>query len=83
MMFGKQDDRDPLDRALDAAAGYHVGSWESVQSLAMLAIEANGRPEANQLYEKALEASRKLSSGSWESIRALTWLVRARRELRL
>ncbi len=45
MMFGKQDDRGPLDRALDAAAGYRVGSWESV--------------------------------------RALTWLVRARRELRL
>ena len=80
-MFGKSDDRDPLDRALEAAAGLRVGSWESVQAYAMLAIEARGRPESGQLYDQALEASRKLSSGSWESIRALTWLTRARREL--
>ena len=80
-MFGKSDDRDLLDRALEAAAGLRVGSWESVQAYAMLAIEARGRPESGQLYDQALEASRRLSSGSWESIRALTWLTRARREL--
>lgn len=80
-MFGRQDERDPLERALEAAAGFRVGTWESVECFSMLAIEARGRPEAVQLYDQALQASRKLSSGSWESIRALTWLVKARREL--
>ncbi|MEZ5096057.1 MAG: hypothetical protein R2731_07965 [Nocardioides sp.] len=70
MVFGKRDDRDPVDRALAAAAGYRVGSWESVQAYAMLAIEAAGRPGADELYEQALDASRRLASGSWESIRA-------------
>lgn len=81
MIFGRSDDRDPLVRALEAAAGFKVGTWESVQSYAMLAIEASGRPEADQLYDQALDASRKLQSGSWESIQALAWLARASREL--
>lgn len=80
-LFGKADDRDPLDRALDAASGLRAGTWESVQALSMLAIEARGRPEAQAMYDQALDASRRLSSGSWESVQALAWLSRARREL--
>ena len=80
-MFGRKDDRPPLDRALEAAAGLKPGSWQSVEAYAMLAIEAHGRPEARRLYDDALHASRGLASGSWESVRALTWLSRAAREL--
>ncbi|GAA2477172.1 hypothetical protein [Terrabacter carboxydivorans] len=42
--MGKQlDGRPPLQRALDAAAGLRAGSWESVEALALLAIEAGAR----------------------------------------
>jgi hypothetical protein len=81
MPWGRKDERPALDRALDAAAGLKVGSWESVEAFAMLAIEAKGRPEAQTLYESAERAATGLASGSWESVRALTWLVRAGREL--
>ena len=81
MAFGRRDERDPLERALEAAAGFKAGTWESVQSFAMLAVEARGRPEADRLYDQALDASQTLKSGSWESIQALTWLARAGREL--
>ena len=82
-MFKRSDDRPPLDRAVEAAAGLKPGTWQSVEAYAMLAIEARGRPEARTLYDDALRVSQELSSGSWESIRALTWLSRAARELRV
>ena len=81
MIFGRRDERDPLIRALEAAASLKIGTWESVMSYAMLAVEANGSPEADVLYDRALEASRTLQSGSQASIQALTWLARASREL--
>jgi hypothetical protein len=82
-VFGKRRPEGlPLERALEAAAGLKAGSWQSVEALAMLAIEARGRPEASALYDDALQASHGLAAGSWESIRALTWLARAERVLR-
>ncbi len=81
-MLGKrQEPGSPLERALDAAAGMKAGSWASVEALSMLAIEAKGRPEAQDLHRSALDAAARLSSGSWESIRALAWLARAGREV--
>lgn len=80
-MFAKrQDGRSPLEKALDAASGLKVGSWASVEALSMLAIEAQGRPEAESLYASAVNASTGLKPGSWESVRALTWLARAGRD---
>ena len=81
-MFGKRRDiGSPLEEALKAAAGLKAGTWASVEALSMLSIEAQGRPEAENLYESARDATASLSSGSWESVRALTWLARAGREL--
>lgn len=83
MVWGRKDERPPLQRALEAAAGLKAGSWESVEALAMLAIEAKGQPEARKFYDSAAGAAMRLSQGSWESVRALTWLARAGRELDL
>jgi hypothetical protein len=81
-VFGKRPhERPPLDQALEAAASLKPGTWESVETLSMLAVEAKGRPEAAGLYESAVDASTGLKPGSWESVRALTWLARAGREL--
>ncbi len=83
-MFGRRDDqRAPLDRALAAAAGLRAGSWESVEALAVLAVEARGRPEAEQLYRSALDVAAGMTAGTWESVRALSLLARAGRELGL
>jgi len=79
-VFGKREEKlPPLERALEAAAGLKAGSWDSVEALSMLSIEAHGRAEARSLYDSAVDASRSLSHGSWESVRALTWLARAGR----
>jgi hypothetical protein len=77
----RQDGRSPLEKALDAAADLKPGSWAGVEALSMLAIEAQGRSEAESLYASAVDASNELKPGSWESVRALTWLARAGREL--
>jgi hypothetical protein len=80
--MGKQlDDRPPLQRGLDAAAGLKAGSWESVEALALLAIEAKGRPECASLLDTARAAAAGLRSGTWESVRALACLARADREI--
>lgn len=79
--MGKQlDERPPLQRALDAVAGLKVGSWESVEALALLAVEAKGRAEAASLRDAAHAAAAGLKSGTWESVRALACLARADRE---
>lgn len=82
-MFGRKDERPPLERALEAAAGFKpgAGAWPAVEALAVLAIEAQGRPEAGELLQRARDTAAGLSSGSWESINALAWLARAEREL--
>jgi hypothetical protein len=78
--WGRKDERAPLERALEAAAGLKAGGWDSVEALAVLSIEAQGRPEAQALYERASGAAAGLTAGSWESVRALAWLSRAARE---
>jgi hypothetical protein len=66
---------------VDAAVGLKPGSWESVEVLAMLAIEAKDLPECARLHRAAQQAAAGLKVGSWDSVRALTWLARADREL--
>jgi hypothetical protein len=81
-MFGsRQDDRSPLHRALEAAASLKPGTWESVESLAVLAAECKGMAEAEHLYQTALRVAAQLKAGTYESVRALAWLSRADREL--
>ncbi|BCJ39717.1 hypothetical protein GCM10010168_78270 [Actinoplanes ianthinogenes] len=81
-MFGnRNDERLPLQRALEAAASLKPGSWESVESLAVLAIECKGTPEAEQLYQTASRAAAQLKAGTYDAVRALAWLSRAGREL--
>ncbi|HET7682426.1 MAG TPA: hypothetical protein VFK34_02010, partial [Marmoricola sp.] len=74
------DDRPPLDRALEAVPGLRAGSWESVEALALLAIEARDRPESTSLRDAAHAAAAGLKAGTWESVRALACLARADRE---
>lgn len=79
--MGKRlDERPALQRALDTVTGLKVGSWESVEALALLAIEAKGRPESASLLQDARTAAASLKSGTWESVRALACLARADRE---
>ena len=80
MAWGRKDDRDPLERALEGARGLKPGAWESVETLAILALASRDRPEARALYDTGLEASRSLSVGSWQSVRALALLAHAARE---
>ncbi len=81
MAFGRSDDRDPLVRALESAAGLKNGTWDSVQACAMLSIEASSPAEAQRLYDQALHTSQGLGSGTWSSVQALAWLTRAGREI--
>jgi hypothetical protein len=79
-MFGqRQDERPPLQRAQEAAASLKPGTWESVETLALLAVECQGTPEGDELYRRAARAAAQLKAGTWESVRALTWLSRAGR----
>jgi hypothetical protein len=82
-VLGRKDERLPLERALEGAARLKAGTWQSVEALAMLAIEAKGQPVARSFYDNAAGAAMRLSAGSWEGVRALTWLAHARRELDL
>jgi hypothetical protein len=77
-MAKQPDTRPPLQRALDTAAGLKAGTWESVEALALLAIEA-GEPEATSLRDAAHRTAAGLKPGTWESVRALAWLARADR----
>jgi hypothetical protein len=81
MSGSRQDDRSPLRRAVEAAASLKPGTWESVESLALLAVECKGLPEAEHLYQTALRVAAQLKAGTYESVRALAWLSRADREL--
>lgn len=78
-MSPRSDNAPPFPRAMSAASGLKAGSWESVESLAVLSLAARGRPESKELYERAAEAAADLRAGSWTSVRALAWLARAQR----
>ncbi len=75
------DQRPPLDRALEVVDGLKAGSWESVETLALLAVEARHTGRGVELREAARTAAAGLKAGSWESARALVLLARADREL--
>ncbi len=80
--MGKQfDQRPPLERALRAVVGLKAGSWESVEALALLAIEAKALPECASLRDAAHLAAAGLKAGTWESVRALACLARADQEI--
>ncbi|WP_406832895.1 hypothetical protein ABEG17_08725 [Pedococcus sp. KACC 23699] len=80
-MAKQPDPRPPLQRALETAAGLKPGTWESVEALAVLAIEAKDLPDGARLLASARTAADGLKPGTWESVRALAWLARADREL--
>src|SRR6476661_5067800 len=71
------DGRPPLQRSLDEAAGLKPGTWESVEALALLAIEAKDLPEGARLRDAAHKAADGLKPGTWESVKALAWPARA------
>lgn len=73
--------RPALERAVEAAAGLKAGSWESVEALALLAIEARSLPDGARLHEAAHLAAAGLRAGTWDSVRALACLARADREI--
>lgn len=73
--------QEPLDRAIATAAGLKPGTWEAVETLAILAIAAAGRTEAGEHLQTAQRIAAKLKAGTWDAVRALAWLARAEREL--
>lgn len=70
-----------LSRSLEAARGLKPGTWEAVEALAVLAVEAHAVADGSQFLAAAQATSARLKSGSWESVRALAWLSRAERLL--
>ena len=80
-MRKQSDELPPLSRALDAAAGLKPGTWESVEALALLAIEARDLPECGALLDAAHTTASRLKPGTWASVQALACLARADREL--
>ena len=70
-----------LARSLETARGLKPGTWDGVEALSILAMEARGLPDGPQLLATAQETASRLKSGSWEAVRALAWLNRAEREL--
>lgn len=80
-MPSNQAQQPALERALAAASGLKPGSWESVETLALLSLETAGTQQAVALLEAASRAASRLKSGTWESARALAWLARAEREV--
>ena len=70
-----------LARSLETARGLKPGTWDAVEALSILAVEARGLPDGSQLLALAQATASRLKSGSWEAVRALAWLSRAEREL--
>ncbi|GAB3593144.1 hypothetical protein GCM10027446_14930 [Angustibacter peucedani] len=80
--MAKQADTTPaLQRALAAAGSLKAGTWESVEALALLAVEAQGRAEGAGLLASARATASGLKPGTWDSVRALALLARAEREI--
>jgi hypothetical protein len=78
--MGRQDDRPPLVRALEAAGVLKAGTWDSVEALCVLAIETKDLPEGATMLTSAHTVASGLKAGTWESVRALALLARADRE---
>ncbi|WP_226345569.1 hypothetical protein [Agilicoccus flavus] len=75
------DEFSPLEVALTTARSLKPGTWESVETMAMLAAELRRLPESRHLLDAARATAQHLKPGTWQSVRALTWLGRAEREL--
>lgn len=75
------DQRAAEVRAFEAAAKLKLGTWESVESAAILALACPSNAESQRLLASAGTAAEGLKAGNWESVRALAWLAKARREL--
>ena len=80
-MSHQTDPSSPLTRALASVAGLKAGSWDSVEALAVLAVEARDLPDSARLLETAHQAAANLKVGTWQAVRALALLARADREL--
>lgn len=68
--------------AVKTAGQLSAASWDSVEALAVLAISAQGTPDAQVLLERANAAAQGLPAETWDSVRALGWLSHAQTELR-
>lgn len=67
-----------LQRALAGASDLQAGTWESVEAMALLAVET----QDTRFLETAQGAARGLKGqGSWQAVRALAFLARAERLL--
>ena len=75
------DQRAAEVRAFEAAAKAKLGTWESVESAAILVLACPTNPESRRLLAAAETAAEGLKAGTWDSVRALAWLAKARREL--
>ena len=60
--MGHHDERPPVQRAIEAAAGLKAGTWEAVEALAWLAVEAAGTPASAELHQKAATVARLATS---------------------
>jgi hypothetical protein len=69
------------ERAHETIAKLKLGTWESVESAAILVTASPEHPASRQLLAAAEGAAGRLKAGSWESVRALAWLAKARTQL--
>ncbi len=81
MQSSGSSEKSVLERALGVVSRLKPGNWESVETMAVLAIASQNRPEAAALVDEAIRTASKLKDGSWESARALAWLARAQQEV--
>lgn len=65
--------------ALETADRLKAGGRESVETLAMLAVELGDDHAAGRVLATARQAADSLKPGTWESVRALTWPAKAER----
>ncbi len=80
MQSSRNGEKSVLERAIGVVSRLKAGNWESVETMAVLAIASQDRPEAAALVDEAIRTASKLKDGSWESARALAWLARAQQE---
>lgn len=80
-MTSSHNNQPTLERALATARRLKPGTWKSVETLALLALETAAAPDGAAFLEAASSAASQLKAGNWESARALAWLARAEREV--
>jgi hypothetical protein len=68
----------PLERALASAARLKEGTGESVEALALLAIQARDRPDAMAILDRALDAVASQERCKWRRGAAPWWSMLGR-----